>query len=163
MAKKKDKPDHRVIENRRAHFDYDIGETVECGMQLFGSEVKSVRAGLVSLGEGYVRADASPPSLWLHGVNIALYGPAGSIGGSSRQAEPTRTRKLLAHKNEILKLWKAQQIKGNTLVPLKLYFKNGYAKCLIGVGTGRKRGDKREAIKTREMKRDIDRAMTKRK
>lgn len=163
MAKKRDQPDERVIDNRRARFDYEIGETLECGMKLYGPEVKSVRAGLVSIGEGYVRADAEPPRLMLHGVNIAGYGPAGPVGGSSRQSDPIRTRPLLAHKREIIKLWKAQQIKGNTIVPLKIYFKNGYAKCLIGVGTGRKRGDKREAIREREMKRDIDRAMTRRK
>ena len=161
VAKKKsDKTEERTIENRRARFDYEIGETVECGIKLYGPEVKSVRAGLVSLAEGYVRAD--PPRLTLHGVNIAGYGPAGPVGGQNRQADPIRTRPLLAHKNEISKLWKAQQIKGNTIVPLKIYFKNGYAKCLIGVGTGRKAGDKREAIREREMKRDIDRAMTKR-
>ncbi len=164
VAKKKnDKPDDRLIENRRARYDYEIGETVECGIKLYGPEVKSVRAGLVSLAEGYVRAEVSPTRLTLHGVNIAGYGPAGPVGGQNRQADPIRTRPLLAHKNEINKLWKAQQIKGNTLVPLKVYFKNGYAKCLIGVGTGRKTGDKRAAIREREMKRDIDRAMTKRK
>jgi SsrA-binding protein len=158
MAKKTDKSADRVIENRRARFDYTIGETLECGMKLFGGEVKSVRAGLVSVGEGYVRAEDTPPSLWLHGVNIAEYGPA----RTSLPTSPTRTRRLLAHKREIAKLWKAQQIKGNTLVPLKIYFKNGFAKCLIGVGSGRKKADKRQAIAERESRRDIDRAMSKR-
>jgi SsrA-binding protein len=163
MAKgKRDKDEDRVIENRRARFDYAIGETLECGIQLYGGEVKSVRAGQVSLQEGYVRAEAEPPTLWMYGVNIAEYGPAGPVGGSSRQALATRVRKLLAHKREIVKLWKASQVKGFTLVPLKIYFKNGYAKCLVGVGEGRKKGDKREAIKEREMRRDIDRAMSKR-
>lgn len=159
MAKgKKNTAEERTIENRRARFDYAIGETVECGMKLGGGEVKSVRAGLISLGEGYVRAEMTPPALWLHGVNIAEYAPARTAEPTS----PTRTRKLLAHAKEILRLWKAQQVKGNTLVPLKVYFKNGYAKCLIGVGTGRKKADKREAIKARETKREIDRAMSKR-
>ncbi len=161
VARPKDQPDERVIENRRARFDYTIGETFECGIKLYGPEVKSVRAGLVSLGEGYVRAD--PPRLMLHGVNIAGYGPAGPVGGQNRQADPIRTRPLLAHKREIEKMWKAQQVKGNTIVPLKIYFKNGYAKCLIGIGTGRQKGDKREVIREREMKRDIDRAMTRRR
>lgn len=158
MAKNKDKSNERIIENRRARFDYTIGETLECGMQLFGGEVKSVRAGLVSVGEGYVRADTEPPTLWLHGVNIAEYGPARTALPTS----PTRTRRLLAHKREIAKLWKAQQIKGNTLVPLRIYFKNGFAKCLVGVGTGRQKADKRQAIAERESRRDIDRAMSKR-
>lgn len=159
MAKKdKDKSTDRVIDNRRARFDYSIGDTLECGMQLYGGEVKSVRGGLVSLGEGYVRAEAEPTALWLHGVNIAEYGPA----RTSVPTSPTRTRRLLAHKREILRLWKAQQIKGNTIVPLKIYFKNGFAKCLVGVGTGRKKADKREAISARETARDIQRAMSKR-
>lgn len=156
---KKDKGEREIhIENRRARFDYAIGETLECGMVLGGAEVKSVRSGKVSLQEGYVRAELKPePALWLHGVNIAEYGPA-----AGNPTSPTRTRKLLAHKREIAKLWKATQVKGNTLVPLKVYFKNGYAKCLIGVGTGRKKGDKREAIKERETRRDISRAMSRR-
>lgn len=160
MGKKKDadRSADRVIENRRARFDYTIGETVECGMKLYGGEVKSVRGGQVSIGEGYVRAEAEPPALWLHGVNIAEYGPSRSAWPTS----PTRTRKLLAHKREILKLWKAQQVKGNTLVPLKVYFKNGFAKCLVGVGTGRTKGDKRQAIAERESKREIQRAVSRR-
>ncbi len=159
MAKKKDdKQTDRVIENRKARFDYEIGETLECGMVLFGGEVKSVRGGQVSVGEGYVRAEMAPPALWLHGVNIAEYGPARTAEPTS----PTRTRKLLAHKKEVLRMWKAQQIKGNTLVPLKIYFKNGFAKCLIGVGAGRKKADKRQAIAKRETQRDIKRAMSKR-
>ena len=162
MSKKKGQPEDRVIENRRARFDYAIGETLECGIKLYGPEVKSVRAGQVSLQEGYVKAEAQPLSLWLYGVNIAEYGPAGPVGGNNRQSAATRMRKLLAHKREILKLWKAAQVKGFTLVPLKIYFKNGYAKCLVGVGEGRKKGDKREAIKERESRRDIDRAMSKR-
>ena len=162
MARKKDQPEDRVIENRRARFDYTIGETLECGLKLYGPEVKSVRAGQVSLQEGYVKAELEPLSLWLYGVNIAEYGPAGPVGGNNRQSAATRMRKLLAHKREIAKLWKAAQVKGFTLVPLKIYFKNGYAKCLVGVGEGRQKGDKRQAIKERESRRDIDRAMSKR-
>lgn len=157
MAKGKDKHDERTIENRKARFDYQIGETLECGMKLYGPEVKSVREGKVSLQEGFVRAQLEPPALWLHQVNIADYGPAGPI-----QDTPTRVRKLLAHKREILKMYKLSEAKGATLVPLKLYFKNGYAKCLIGVGIGRKKGDKRQAIAERESKRDIARAMSRR-
>ncbi|MCA3006412.1 MAG: SsrA-binding protein SmpB [Planctomycetaceae bacterium] len=160
MAKGKHTPEDgsdRVIENRRAHFDYAIGETLECGIKLHGPEVKSVREGKVSLQEGFVRADVTPPSLWLHQVNIAEYGPAGRL-----QDAPTRTRKLLAHKQEILRMLRATEAKGATLVPLKLYFKNGYAKLLIGVGIGRKKADKRQAIAERESKREIARAMSRR-
>lgn len=154
---KKDDQHERTIENRRARFEYAIGETLECGIVLYGPEVKSVRDGKVSLAEGYVSAEIDPPALWLHGVNIAEYGPAGPGRDS-----PLRVRKLLANKREILRLFKAVQAKGTTLVPLKIYFKNGYAKCLIGVGVGRKKHDKREAIKERESKREISRAISKR-
>lgn len=159
-SKKSDKPPP-TIENRKARFDYEITETLECGIVLAGSEVKSVREGKVSLGEGYVAADGPDeprgPALWLHGVNIGHYGPA------AHNAPPeVRTRKLLAHKKEITRLAKATQVKGVTIVPLKLYFKDGWAKVLIGLGTGRKSHDKREAIKKREMRRDVDRAMGRR-
>ena len=157
MAKKKNKTEDKTIENRAARFEFAIGDTVECGMKLYGPEVKSVREGKISLQEGWVRAEVLPPGLWLHQVNIAEYGPAGRM-----QDAPTRTRKLLAHKKEILKLAKAADIKGATLVPLKVYFVNGYAKCLVGVGTGRTQADKRQVIAKREADRDIRRAMSKR-
>lgn len=152
------KDDTPTIENRKARFDYEILDTLECGIMLAGSEVKAVREGKISIGEGWVRAEG-PQSrgglgLYLHGVNIGHYGPA-----AHNQPDALRIRKLLAGKREIIRLLKASEIKGNSLVPLKVYFKNGYAKCLIGLGTGRKKADKREAIKTREMKRDTDRAM----
>ncbi|MGQ0627611.1 MAG: SsrA-binding protein SmpB [Phycisphaerales bacterium] len=159
MASKHRDDEPKTIENRKARFDYTIGETLECGIVLGGGEVKSVRSGQVSLGEGYVRAQLMPePALYLHGVNIAEYAPSRTAVATS----PTRTRKLLAHKREIARLCKAQDIKGNTLVPLKIYFKNGYAKCLIGVGSGKTRGDKRQTIKERESQREIDRAMSRR-
>lgn len=145
----------RTIENRRARFDYHIGETLECGMVLHGWEVKSVRDGKVSLGEGYVSAELTPPALLLHGVNVSEYAPAGPSSDS-----PLRTRKLLAHKREIARLFKASQVKGNTIVPLKLYFKNGFAKLLVGVGTGKKAHDKRDSIRERESNREIARAMS---
>lgn len=155
---KKPEQHERTIENRRARFDYHIGEEVECGMVLHGWEVKSVREGKVSLGEGYVSAELSPAALYLHGVNVSEYAPAGRSSAQS----PVRTRKLLANKREIARLHKASQVKGNTLVPLKLYFKNGYAKLLVGVGTGKKAHDKRDSIRERESQREIARAMSKR-
>lgn len=157
MARKKDKHEPATIENRKARHDYTILETLETGIVLHGSEVKSVRDGKVSLGEGYVRAQEAPPGLYLHSVNIGEYGPA-----AAHQHAPTRTRKLLAHKKEILKLVRAVDQKGMTIVPLKMYFKNGYAKVLIGLGQGRSKADKRRAIGEREARRDIQRAMSRR-
>lgn len=149
--------DSPTIENRRARYDYHILETLEAGIVLTGPEVKSVRAGKVSLAEGYVRAEAEPPSLTLHGVTIAEYAPAGA-----RQHAPTRSRRLLAHKREIARLAKAAGAKGMTIVPLKMYFRNGYAKVLVGVAQGKTRGDKRAAIAERESQREVARAMSKR-
>lgn len=187
------------IENRKARFDYHILDTLETGMVLKGSEIKSVRDGKVSLGEGYVRVEYAPaglvgqragkkkrgagvdanagraakraaamaaaryegPSLWLHSVNIGEYAPAGPAGAVGQHA-PTRVRKLLAHKREIAKLAKEVQVKGMTIVPLKIYFKNGKAKLLIGLGKGKTQGDKRETIAKRETDREMARAMSKR-
>lgn len=157
MAKKRAKQEAKSIENRRARYDYHIGETLEVGIVLRGTEVKSIRDGKVSLAEGYVRVSEQPPGLYLHGVDIAEYPPAGAV-----QHKPTRERVLLAHKREILKLAKETAAKGVTLVPLKLYFKDGRAKLLIGVGTGKGKSDKRQSIAAREAKRDIDRAMSRR-
>jgi len=148
-------PNEPTIENRQARHDYSIGDTLECGIELLGTEVKSVRAGKVSLAEGYVSATAEPPSLSLLSVLIAGYPPA----GKAVQHEPVRVRRLLAHKREIRKLAEEVKRKGFTIVPLKIYFKNGRAKLLVGLGTGRKAADKRQAIAAREMKRDMDRAM----
>jgi SsrA-binding protein len=159
MAKRKHDDSHSpTIENRKARFDYAIEEELEVGIILSGSEVKSVRESKVSLAEGFVRAAEFPPQLLLFGVNILGYAPAASMGH-----KPVRPRGLLAHKREIIKLARKQQVKGMTIVPLKMYFKNGYAKLLIGVGKGRKSHDKRNAIGEREAKRDIEKAMARAK
>ncbi len=156
MAKKKEDPSqNREIENRKARFQYHIDETLEVGIALRGSEVKAVRAGLVSLGEGFVRVQENPPALLLHQVNIGEYGPAGTMGH-----KPVRPRLLLAHKREIAKMAKAVGVKGMTIVPIKLYFKNGWAKLLIGVARGKSSQDKRQTIAKRESDRDIQRAMS---
>ena len=157
MAPKKKSNQSPTIENRKARHDYEILETLECGIMLQGSEVKSVRDGKVSLAEGYVRAQAAPPLLFLHSVNIAEYGPAGPTAH-----QPTRTRRLLAHKRESEKLLRQVDQKGGTLVPLKMYFVNGYAKVLVGLGRGRRAHDKRTAIAERESKRELSRVMSKR-
>ncbi len=159
MAKgKKTNPDAVVIENRRARHDYRIGETLECGIRLLGTEVKSIRSGRASLAEGWIRADADPPRLRLHGVHIAEYPPAGP-----RQHELIRTRELLAHKKEIRDLARAQDGEGSALVPLKIYFKDGRAKLLVGIAEGRKKADKRQDIAKREAKRDIERELRRRR
>jgi len=143
-----------TIENRRARHEYEILDTLEVGIALHGSEVKSVRDGKVSLAEGYVRAQLEPPTLELFGVTIAEYPPA-----AGRQHLPNRVRPLLAHKREIVRLAKASQDKGVTLVPLKLYFKGPWAKLQIALARGRGKVDKRHAIAEKEMRREMDRAM----
>lgn len=149
--------DTPTVENRRARFDYHVSDTLEVGIVLAGSEVKSVRAGQVSLAEGYVRATEAPLALMLHNVNIGEYSPAAHLGH-----RPVRARSLLAHRSEILKLARATDRKGLTIVPLRLYFKNGYAKLLIGVAEPKTKYDKRHAIGEREAKRDIQRATSRR-
>ena len=157
MAAKKQSrgaPNESVIENRRARHDYRIGDTLECGIRLRGTEVKSIRDGKASLAEGWIKVEETPLALTLHGVHVAEYPPAGP-----RQHEPTRPRRLLAHKREILKLLQVVGNTGTTLVPLKMYFKDGRAKILLGVAEGRRKADKRQDIERREAQRDIDRAM----
>jgi len=153
---KPEEPDRLVVENRKARHDYFIDETLEVGLALQGSEVKAVRANLVSIGEGFIRVTEAPPTLTLHQVHIGEYGPAGELGH-----RPVRARVLLAHKREIVKIAR-KMAKGMTIVPLKLYFKDGWAKLLIGVARGKKAHDKRHSIAERDAKRDIQRAMSRR-
>lgn len=149
-----------TIENRRARHEYFIEDTLECGIVLRGTEVKSVRSGRVSLAEGYVRATEDPLALDLHNVHITEYAPAGA---GLLQHRPVTTRRLLAHKREIRKLARAASAKGVTIVPLKMYFNDeGRAKVLIGVGRGKRAFDKREDIKRRDADMDMRRAMSKR-
>lgn len=157
MGRKKQSTQSPTIENRRARHDYAVSETLEVGIALRGTEVKSVRDGKVSLAEGYVRATSDPPALMLYSVNIAEYPPAGA-----QQHKPTRPRTLLAHRSEIRKLARLCESKGTTIIPLKMYFSNGFAKVLVGVATGRRREDKRERIAKRDAERDIQRAMSRR-
>jgi SsrA-binding protein len=168
VAKSKKTSDQQpvVIENRKARHDYAILDTIEAGIVLRGSEVKSVREGKVSLGEGFVRAEqlhrSGPIELWMHGVNIGEYAPAG-VTGSHSQHRPIRARKLLAHKREIEKLARQVDVKGMTIVPLRMYFKVGIAKVLIGLARGKADHDKRQDIAKREAQRDMDRALSRRR
>ncbi len=155
--KAKSKANQPVIENRKARHNYHILETLECGMKLTGSEVKSIRAGQASLAEGYVRAEEAPLRLMLHSVHIAEYPPA----GPGRQHEPTRVRPLLAQRREIRKLAEKTRQKGLTIVPLKIYFLRGKAKLLIGLAAGKRKSDKRQDLAKQDARREIDRAMTK--
>lgn len=168
MASPKDKkgkgkrPDAPEILNRRARHDYHIGETLEVGIKLVGTEVRSLRAGKCSLQEGYVRAEADPPRLLLYSVHIDEYAPAGPVRAGKQHAF-ARPRILLAHAREIRKLAAAAAVKGCTILPLKIYFNDrGRAKMLVGVGRGKATYDKRESIKKRETERDIRREMSRR-
>ncbi len=146
------------IENRRARRDYHISETLECGVVLQGSEVKSIRYGRVSLGEGYVAVNPNAMELWMHNVDIAMYPNAGV-----NQHAPKGVRKLLAHKRQIEKLYGQTTAKGVTLVPLAMYFKDGRIKVEIGLAEGKRSYDKRDDIKKRDAERDMRRAMTRKR
>jgi SsrA-binding protein len=144
-------PDKTVAVNRRARHEYAVDETLEAGLVLSGTEIKSIRAGRVSLAEAYARIEHG--EAWLIGAHIAPYEQ-----GNRNNHEPTRTRKLLMHRDQIAELVGRTQAKGYTLVPLKLYIRNGMAKLELGVARGRKEHDKRRAIAERDMRRELERA-----
>jgi SsrA-binding protein len=142
--------DRLVAQNRKASHDYAILDTVEAGLVLAGTEVKSLRTGKASLQESWATIENG--EAWVMQLHIPPYEQ-----GNRWNLDPVRKRKLLLHRSEIEKLRKALEQKGHTLVPLKLYFTKGRAKLLLGVGRGRKSHDKREAIAERDAKREIDR------
>lgn len=144
-----------VTENRKARSKYEVLDTIECGLVLQGSEVKSLRQGGVSLDEAYARYRDG--EMWLVGCYIPEYPQANQFNH-----DPRRPRKLLMHKREIRRFATRAQEKGLTLVPLKLYFRNGIAKVLLGLCRGLKLHDKREKIREREAERAIRRAMRRR-
>jgi SsrA-binding protein len=156
-AKKRPEGDTTVAENRRARHDYAIDETLEVGIELKGSEVKSLRAKAVSFSDAYALVDKSG-QLMLHGLKIDRWKNA----STHVVVEPTRIRRLLANANEIERLKKAVMQRGCSLIPLKIYFKGPWAKVLIGVGKGKTHEDKRDTIKKREADRDMERAMRRR-
>jgi len=141
-----------VSENRRARHDYEIVDTLECGIALVGSEVKSLRGGRMSLAEAYGRLQGD--EVWLMGCDIPEYDKANQLNH-----KPKRPRKLLLHRREIRKFAAQALEKGLTLVPLKMYFKNGRVKVLMGIGRGRKAHDKREKLKAADARRDIEHAL----
>ncbi len=139
-----------VATNRKATHDYRIIEKYESGIVLSGTEIKSIRNNKVSIKEAYVRIFSN--EVFIIGMNISSYENAGYASH-----DPTSDRKLLMHKKEILKIKKMVNEKGKTLIPLRIYFKNGKAKLEFGLGEGKKKWDKRHDIKEKETKRSIDR------
>ena len=143
-------PIKTVVTNRKAYRDYHLQDSVEAGIALTGTEIKSIRAGRVNLRDAYVRPEGG--ELWLLNTHIARY-----EAGSYLSHEPTRPRKLLLHRKQINSLTSKVQEKGLTLVPIKLYIKDGIAKVEVALAKGRKLYDKRESIIRRETEREISR------
>ncbi|GEN87313.1 SsrA-binding protein SmpB [Oceanobacillus sp. FSL W8-0428] len=142
-----------IAQNKKASHDYFIEETYEAGIVLQGTEIKSIRNGRVNIKDAHARIDRKG-EVQLINLHIAEYEQ-----GNRYNHDPTRSRKLLLHRKEIDKLIGLTQQQGYALVPLKIYIKNGYAKVLIGLGKGKKKYDKREDLKRKQMKRDVDRAI----
>lgn len=150
---KKERTSQTVVRNKKASYQYHVIEKLECGIVLKGTEVKSLRAGRVSLDEAYARI--SEDELWLIGCNISPY----EKGGSANH-EPARKRKLLVHRRQIGKWAPQVKAKGLTLVPLRIYFSDrGLAKVTVALAHGKTHGDKRQAMKKREHQREISKAM----
>jgi SsrA-binding protein len=140
-----------AADNRQARFEYEILETYEAGIALLGTEVKSIREGKVNMRDGY--ANVKRGEVWLHNVHISPH----KTTNLAYNHEPRRVRKLLLNKQEIRKLIGQTEQKGLTLVPLKMYFKNGRVKVVIALGRGKKLHDKRDSLKQKQDKRDIAR------
>jgi SsrA-binding protein len=145
-----------IAQNRRARHDYEILDTVEAGLVLLGPEVKSLRQGKASLAEAYGMVRGG--ELWLLNAHVSPYEQAGRDN-----PDPRRPRKLLLHRAEIARLAGEISERGLTLVPLSMYWKGGRAKVELAVARGKRRADKRDAIREREEQRDIDRAMSRRR
>ena len=151
MADKSRRGDQQVISNRRARHEYFIEESFECGIVLVGSEVKSIRGGRANLQDAYARIDDG--EVWLMGMHVSPY------EFSRGEVDPLRRRKLLLHHREIEQLLRATETKGHTLVPLRVYFKDGRAKVELAVAKGKHHYDKRQSLAERDAKREAERAM----
>ncbi len=149
---KKNVNDNVIAQNRKARFNYNIIDTYEAGIALTGTEIKSVRAGHITISDGFVTVHNK--TALLTNVHISTYAQ-----GNQFNVDPLRTRQLLLHKREIVALEKAVQESGITIVPLKVYMKHGFAKVLIGIGQGKKKYDKREDIKRRDQERELGRRL----
>jgi SsrA-binding protein len=144
-----------IAQNRKARHDYSIEDVFEAGLVLTGTEVKSLRAGRATLTDGFATIDDG--EAWLRGVHIPQYDL-----GTWTNHEPRRARKLLLHRDEIRRIINKTKESGLTMIPLAIYFKDGYAKVEIAIARGRKSYDKRHAIAERESKREADRALGRR-
>ena len=151
MSREPHPSDRVVAQNRRAHHDYFILETFEAGLVLSGTEVKSLRQGKASLAEAYAGVEGQ--EAWVRQMHIPPYDQ-----GNRWNLDPVRRRKLLLHRAEIETLRKAVEQKGQTIIPLKLYFSGGRAKLLIGVAKGKKSFDKRHDIAEKDARREMERA-----
>ena len=149
MAKDKTAP---IASNRQAHRLYHVEESLEAGLELKGCEVKSLRAGKCNLKEGYARFEKG--ELFLYNVHIAHYEQ-----GNIYNEDPTRTRKLLLHKHQLKRFYGLLTQKGKTIIPLKIYFKKGIAKCEVAVAKSKKVYDHRREIKKRIAQKEVDRAI----
>ncbi|MTV82455.1 SsrA-binding protein SmpB [Lactobacillus sp. CRM56-3] len=153
MAKKKKPTDKNVMaQNKKARHDYTILNTYEAGIALTGTEIKSIRERRVNLTDGF--AQIRNGEAWLMNIHISEY-----TQGNRFNHDPLRNRKLLLHKKEITRLQNETQDKGITIVPLRIYIKNGFAKVLLGVAKGKHEYDKRETLKRRDQKRQIERVL----
>jgi SsrA-binding protein len=139
-----------VASNRKAGFEYFLFERFEAGLALKGSEIKSIRTGQISLAESYIRVDEN--QAWLIEAHIAPY-----LQANRFNHDPKRPRRLLLHRKEIREMWNAVRQKGVTIVPIRVYLKNGRAKLEIAIAKGKKLHDKREAIARRDAEREMDR------
>ncbi|MEZ5085211.1 MAG: SsrA-binding protein SmpB [Tessaracoccus sp.] len=144
-----------VAQNKKARYDYQIGDTYEAGMVLTGTEVKSLRNGRATLQDAYASVDDG--EVWLRNANIPEY-----EFGTWRNHSARRSRKLLLNRKEIAKIERALEGEGRTLVPLSIYFKDGYAKVEVAIGTGKKDWDKRRTIAERDANREAPRALASR-
>lgn len=140
------------INNRKAKYDYEILSTIECGIVLTGTEIKSIRNGNANLKDSYAVIKGN--EVFILGMHISEYKE-----GNIFNHDEKRTRKLLLHKKEILKLFNKVELDGNTLVPIKLYFKGNKAKILLGLAKGKKTYDKRETIKQRNINREVQKQL----
>jgi SsrA-binding protein len=144
-----------ISRNRKAKFEYELFDTYEAGIELRGSEIKSIRARQVSLSEAYVRTNGR--QAWLVGAHIAPYDQA-----SAFNHDPERERRLLLHKREINALWDGVRLKGMTIIPTMLYLRDGLAKVEIALAKGKRQYDKRQSIKKRDMEREVERTLDRR-
>lgn len=153
MTKPSDSTFKIIADNKKAYFDFEITEKLECGIALLGAEVKSIRKGNVNLRDAYAKILNN--ELWMVGGNIAAY----AQGGQFETIDPIRSRKLLIHKKELKRIIGKTEEKGLTLIPLRMYFRGNLIKLEVGLARSKKSYDKRQSIKEKEIKRETQRAI----